>query len=71
RRMGFGDDDISGLGDRLVDALVAWGGTDTITERVRQHLRAGADQVVLSALHQGGQPGPLDVARRLARDVAL
>ena len=70
RRMGFDDEEISGLGDRLVDALVAWGSADTIAERVTRHLRAGADQVVLSALHQGRQPGPLDVARRLAREVA-
>lgn len=66
-RMGFGDDEISGLADRLVDALVAWGDPDAIAARVNEHLRAGADQVILSALHRGDQPGPLEAARRLAR----
>ncbi|WP_028926268.1 TIGR03620 family F420-dependent LLM class oxidoreductase [Pseudonocardia acaciae] len=65
RRMGFTDDDISTLSDPLVDALVAWGNTDTIKARVNEHLRAGADQVVLSVLHQHDQPGPLAVARQL------
>jgi probable F420-dependent oxidoreductase len=66
-RMGFADDEISGLADRLVDALVAWGDADAVAARVNQHLRAGADQVILSAVHQGEQPGPLEAARRLAR----
>jgi hypothetical protein len=32
RRMGFVDDDISGLSDRLVDALTVWGDFDTIAD---------------------------------------
>jgi hypothetical protein len=63
--MGFGDDDISDLSDRLVDVLVTWSDADTITARVGEHLQAGADQVVLGVLHDGDQPGPIDVAREL------
>jgi probable F420-dependent oxidoreductase len=47
RRMGFGDDDISGLTDRLVDAVTVWGGFDTIVRRIAEYRAAGADQVVL------------------------
>jgi probable F420-dependent oxidoreductase len=61
-RMGFGADDISGLSDRLVDDLVAWGDADAIVARVRSHLAAGADHVVVSEL--GERPG--EVARQLA-----
>ncbi|MEN0140118.1 MAG: TIGR03620 family F420-dependent LLM class oxidoreductase [Rhodococcus sp. (in: high G+C Gram-positive bacteria)] len=61
-RMGFAADDISGLSDRLVDDLVAWGDADAITARVRGHLAAGADHVVVSEL--GDRPG--EVAGQLA-----
>ncbi|MQA77169.1 MAG: TIGR03620 family F420-dependent LLM class oxidoreductase [Streptosporangiales bacterium] len=66
RRMGFADDEISDLSDRLVDELVAWGDADTIAARVGEHLRAGADQVVLGVLHEEDQPHPVQVARELA-----
>ncbi|HEY1571143.1 MAG TPA: TIGR03620 family F420-dependent LLM class oxidoreductase [Pseudonocardiaceae bacterium] len=65
-RMGFSDADISELSDRLVDDLVAWGDADAIVTRVTEHLDAGADQVVLGVLNKGGQPAPIEVARRLA-----
>lgn len=66
RRMGFTDDDISSLSDRLVDALVAWGDADAIVARVDEHRRAGADQVALGVLAEGEQPGPIQGARQLA-----
>jgi probable F420-dependent oxidoreductase len=67
RRMGFGDDEISGLSDRLVDAVVAWGDVEAIAARIGEHLQAGADHVALSALHTG-PPGslPVDQWRQLA-----
>jgi probable F420-dependent oxidoreductase len=60
RRMGFADDEIAELSDRLVDALVAWGDPDAIAARVAQQLGAGADQVALSVL-SAGPPGSLPV----------
>ncbi|MCU1656367.1 MAG: hypothetical protein JWO57_1023 [Pseudonocardiales bacterium] len=69
-RMGFSSADISELSDRLVDELVVWGDADAIIARVRQHQAAGANQVVLSALSDGDQPGPIEVARRLAGPLA-
>jgi probable F420-dependent oxidoreductase len=65
-RMGFTDGEIAGIADRLVDELVSWGNADTISARVRQQLTSGADHVVLHALSNGSQPGPLEVARSLA-----
>jgi len=65
-RMGFTDADVAGLSDALVDRLVIWGDADTITARISQHLRAGADHVMLHVLSEGNQPGPIAVARRLA-----
>jgi probable F420-dependent oxidoreductase len=47
RRMGFGDDDIDGLSDRLIDAVTAWGDLDTIVRRIGEYHAAGADQVVV------------------------
>jgi probable F420-dependent oxidoreductase len=63
-RMGFTDREIAGLEDRLVDEPVIWG--DAIAARVRGHLQAGADHVMLQVLRQGRQSGPIEVARNLA-----
>lgn len=53
RRMGFSDDDISSLGDALVDALVAWGSADALAERVAALRAAGADHVAVSIVADG------------------
>lgn len=63
RRMGFGDDDIAGLSDELVDAVASTGDADALAAGVRAHLEAGADHVALSVFSDGHQPGPIDVAR--------
>jgi probable F420-dependent oxidoreductase len=55
RRLGFGDDDLSGGGsDRLVDALVAWGDVQAIAARVAEHRDAGADHVCIQVLGEEG-----------------
>ncbi|MGW1740062.1 TIGR03620 family F420-dependent LLM class oxidoreductase [Nocardia sp. NPDC001965] len=66
RRLGFGDDDIAGPSDRLVDAIMAYGELDAIEERVRGHLAAGADHVCLQVV--GADPAvlPLREWRELA-----
>jgi len=49
--LGFTADDMdNGGSDRLVDAIVAWGDTGVIAERVRAHHDAGADHVCLQVL---------------------
>ncbi len=51
RRLGFTDDDITRRGsDRLVDAMVAYGTTDSIAARLNEHLDAGADHVAVQVL---------------------
>ena len=57
RRLGFGDDDLSGGGsDRLVDALVAWGDPSAIAAKVDEHRAAGADHVCIQVLTAEGFP---------------
>jgi probable F420-dependent oxidoreductase len=65
-RMGFTDSDIGGLSDELVDQLVAWGSTGTITGRINEHRQAGADHVVLNVLDDDHDTA-IDWARQLAR----
>jgi probable F420-dependent oxidoreductase len=60
RRMGFGEEEIAQVSDRLVDAVVAWGDPDAVAARISEHLRAGADQVALSVL-SADPPGALPV----------
>jgi probable F420-dependent oxidoreductase len=59
KRLGFTDDDVASLSDRLVDALVAWGDADAIAARVAEHRSAGADHVCLQALQAPGAGGGL------------
>jgi hypothetical protein len=39
-----------GGSDRLVDAIVTWGGAEAIAARVREHHEAGADHVLIQPL---------------------
>jgi len=58
RRLGFSEEDVTGDGsDRLVDAIVAWGDTENVASRVREHLQAGADHVAVQLL--ADEPGAL------------
>src|SRR6187399_2475177 len=52
-RDSYSDDKITNVGDRLVDALVAYGDPATIAAKVREHIDAGADHVELM-LSMGG-----------------
>ena len=57
KRQGFGDEDFAdGGSDRLVDALVAWGGVDAILERIAEHRQASADHVSIQVLGSAGLP---------------
>lgn len=66
RRMGFTEEDIAGPGDRLLDDLTAWGDVDGVAARLRRHLDAGADHVVLSVQPQDPDAAPRDEWRALA-----
>jgi probable F420-dependent oxidoreductase len=56
RRLGYSEAEIAGGGsDRIVDDLVFWGDLDTIVEKLRGHVRAGADHVGVQVI--GVRPG--------------
>ena len=67
RRMGFTDEEITDLADRLVDGLFAWGDPDAIAERVLAQQAAGADHVAMSINAADSGSPPLDEWRQLAR----
>ncbi len=54
RRLGFSEEDVTGVSDRLVDAVVAWGSLDDVVARIGAHHDAGADHVCIQVL--GGDP---------------
>jgi probable F420-dependent oxidoreductase len=56
RRMGFSRNDIAVLSDALIDAVVAWGGTDAIAKRAGELRDAGADHVAISIVADARQP---------------
>ncbi len=54
RRFGFGPDDLEGGGsDRLIEAIIP-SGAAAVADRVRAHLDAGADHVVVQPLDDAG-----------------
>jgi probable F420-dependent oxidoreductase len=69
RRLGYTDDEIDSLSDRLVDDLVAWGDADSIAARIAEHRLAGADHVALQVL-SATRETPRDQWRALAAVVA-
>lgn len=51
RRLGFTDSDVAAPGsDALIDALVAYGNTDAVAARLKEHLAAGASHVPVQVL---------------------
>jgi probable F420-dependent oxidoreductase len=68
KRLGWTDDDMAGGGtDRLVDAMVAWGGVERVKERVGQHLDAGADHVAIRILSEEPRTFPERELEELGR----
>ncbi|WP_299557356.1 LLM class F420-dependent oxidoreductase [uncultured Mycolicibacterium sp.] len=66
RRLGFSDDDIATVSDRLFDAIIAWGDEGAVAARVREHLQAGADHVCVQVLLADPRAFPREQWRRLA-----
>jgi probable F420-dependent oxidoreductase len=66
-RAGLGpEEQAEGGSDRLVDAVVAWGGPEAIAERVRAHLDAGADHACVQVLDPDPNGLPMASWRVLA-----
>ena len=65
-RLGFDESDLADNGsDRLIDTLVAWGDEEATVARIRAHLDAGADHVVIQALSPEHRLTP-EVIQRVA-----
>ena len=73
KRLGFTEEEITedGGSDRVVDAVVAWGGVEAAKERVQAHLDAGADHVCIQILESDMAALPRDGWRRLAEALTL
>lgn len=50
KRLGFSDEEIATISDRLFDKIFAWGDVGQVAKRVNEHLSAGADHVCLQLL---------------------
>ena len=66
KRFGFEHDEIVGQEDRLVDAIVGWGTTDTVVARIKEHFDAGADHVCIQVLTDATGTLPMRQWRELA-----
>ena len=67
RRLGFADKDlVDGGSDQLVDAIVAWGDTTAVIDRVRAHQSAGADHVCIQVLPPDPRALPMTEWREIA-----
>jgi probable F420-dependent oxidoreductase len=66
KRLGYTDDDVAQVSDRLVDGLVAWGDVDAIAARVAAHRAAGADHICVQVLTESASDLPLAAMRQLA-----
>lgn len=63
-RLGFTDEDLAGISDRLFDAVIAWGDEEAVMRRVAEHRAAGADHVALQVL----TPDPLNPRSAFPRE---
>lgn len=66
KRFGFEHDEIVDQNDRLVDAIVGWGSTDTVVARIKEHFDAGADHVCIQVLTDATGTLPMRQWRELA-----
>jgi probable F420-dependent oxidoreductase len=70
RRLGWGDSDLAdGGSDKLVDAIVAWGGTGAIKSRIDEHRKRGADHICLQVLRADPASPPTADLERIAKAV--
>ncbi|MFV0496197.1 LLM class F420-dependent oxidoreductase [Mycobacterium sp.] len=65
-RIGFSEEDISQVSDRLLDAVIVWGDEEAILRRVGEHRAAGADHVCVQLLTDDPRTFPREQWRRLA-----
>jgi probable F420-dependent oxidoreductase len=66
RRLGYSEEDIATVSDRLIDGLFAWGSAGQIAERVKAHHDVGADHVCIQVISATGLDGSRAAWRELA-----
>ena len=70
RRLGWTDRDLAeGGSDKLVDAIVGWGGTSVIKARIDEHRKRGADHVCLQVARADLASPPTADLERIAKAV--
>jgi probable F420-dependent oxidoreductase len=70
RRIGWAESDLAeGGSDKLVDAIVAWGGAGAIKSRIDEHKKRGADHVCLQVLRVDPSGSPTAELERIAKAV--
>lgn len=70
RRIGFSDADFAdGGSDRLIDAMIVWGGVEDVKRQIRAHFDAGATHVCIRPVHAPGDFASRDSALRLMADL--
>ena len=67
RRLGYSEEDIATVSDRLIDGIFAWGSADQIAARVKAHHDAGADHVCIQAISATAIDGARHAWRELAK----
>lgn len=67
-RLGFSEQEIDSVSDRLVDALFAWGAPEAIAQRIDEHFAAGANHVCIQAITGAGVS--VAAARPIWRELA-
>jgi probable F420-dependent oxidoreductase len=65
-RIGFSEEDVTQVSDRLFDALIAWGDEGAVMRRVAEHQAAGADHVCVQVLTEHPRAFPREQWRRIA-----
>ena len=72
RRLGWSDANLAdGGSDRLVDAVVAWGGPGALRQRIGHHKARGADHVCIQILRVDLAAPPVPELERVARAALL
>jgi probable F420-dependent oxidoreductase len=63
-RLGFTEEDVATVSDRLFGAVIAWGDEAAVKRRIDEHRAAGADHVALQVLTAESAASPLTALPR-------
>jgi hypothetical protein len=66
-RLGYSSQELGEGADRVVDAVLAYGGPGAILEKLEEHLEAGADHVRISTIAPDFASGILQLERVMPR----